>query len=119
PAHAPHHLAQRRVVEVAQARPVARVGQEQVPQPGGTRLRLQFLQQRRLLPVISLLQLRVEALLIRVDVLVHEGRQPTTVLATAPTEFEIHAAFSSPGGRLTRRRNPYPRAPDAPAAARA
>ena len=99
PAHAPHHLAQRRVVEVGQAGPVVRVGQEQVPQPGGARLRLQFLQQRRLFPVLALLQLRVEALLVRVDVLVHERAQALKVFRLLALNSKSTCRHSSWDGR--------------------
>ena len=50
--------------------------QEQIPQPGGARLWLQFFDHRDRLPAIRPVGVLVIARLIRVDVLLHEGGQP-------------------------------------------
>ena len=65
---APHDLAERRVFEVGQAGAVFAFGQEQVPQPGRARLRLQLLHDRRDLPAVARLRhLPLEDLLGRID----------------------------------------------------
>src|ERR1043166_3128014 len=65
PVHAAHDLAERRVLEVLQR-------EEEVPEAGGARFRLQLLDQLRGLPPIRG-DFVMEALLVRVDVRVHEG----------------------------------------------
>jgi hypothetical protein len=75
--HPAHDLAQRRVLEVGQSfRGALGMRQEQVPQPGGARLGLEFLDDLGRYPRVALApvfqDLLVESMLVRVDVLIHE-----------------------------------------------
>src|SRR6267378_5861372 len=99
PAHPAHHLAQRRVLEVAEPRAVGRVGQEQVPQPSRLRLLPQLLEQRGLLPAIACAALRIEALLVRIDVLIHERAETPQVVPGPCAEFEIHGVTPAVSAR--------------------
>src|SRR5438309_4665152 len=76
--HAPHDLAQRRVLEVGEPfRRPRRAWQEKIPESFGARLRLQLLDELRGHPGIAFSAVRfdllVEAALVRVDVRVHEA----------------------------------------------
>ena len=73
---AAHDLAERRVLEVGQPGAVFALGQEQVPQPRGARLRLQLFDDRRRLPAIAVVDLAMKHRLVRIDVFVHERGEP-------------------------------------------
>jgi hypothetical protein len=88
---APHDLAQGRVFEIDQARTVFALGQEQVPQPGGARLALQLLHDRRHLPAVGCLRhLPLENLLGRIDLGLHECAQPRLEAFDLVRRLEIH-----------------------------
>ena len=87
---AAHDLAQWCVLQVRQSRSVLRLGQEQVPQPGGARLGLEFVDDGQHLPRAQRLRLLDVALLFRVDVLVHEGREALLQVLHLGRGFEGH-----------------------------
>ena len=62
--------------DVGQAGAVLALGQKQVPQPRGARLRLELFDDRRRLPAIALGDLALKRRLVRIDVLVHERGEP-------------------------------------------
>jgi hypothetical protein len=70
---APHDLAERRIFEIAEASPVLRSWE--VPKAGRPRQRLQFFYNRLNAPRADVLRLPIEPLLIRIDMLLHEGEQ--------------------------------------------
>ena len=83
PVHAPHDLAQRRVLEVGQ-RAAVRLRPPQVPQAGGLRLRLELLDDRHRLPAPLASHVLVPLVLVRIDVLRHESEE---LLAAAPAPW--------------------------------
>ena len=90
---APHDLAQGRVFEIGQAGAVFALGQEQVPQPGGARLGLQLLHDRRHLPAVpGLRHLLLEDFLGRIDLGLHELAQPRREAFHLVRRFEIHSS---------------------------
>ena len=72
----PHHFAQRRVLEVGEPCTLIALGEEQVPQPGRPRERLELLDHRPHRPRAELHRLAEEAGFVGVDVLVHERLEP-------------------------------------------
>jgi hypothetical protein len=98
---APGDLGQGGVLQVGEPGPPSLVGEEQVPQPPGAGLCLQFLHDRRVeLRVAGFGHLPVVDRLGRVDVLVHELEEPSPQVLAPIAEGELH-------GRLPewRRRN--------------
>jgi hypothetical protein len=85
-------LGQRRVLQVGQPRAVlVDRRQEEVPEAALARLRLERFDDRwGAPPVIGLLDLLAEALLRRVDALVHEREQPLAQLQRRGVEGEVH-----------------------------
>src|SRR5205814_185391 len=104
PQHAPHDLAERRVLEVREPRAARRRGQEQVPQSRRLRLFLQRLDELRRLPAIAFRHLVVEARLVRIHVLVHERGEPLLQGLYLRRILEIHG--SSPFLILARDASP-------------
>ena len=94
PRHAPHDLAQRRVLGVGQPGAVPGLGQEQVPQRRGFRLGLELFDHLRRLPAIALRHLRIEARLVRIDVIVHELLQPCPQCLHFRRIVEVHVVPS-------------------------
>src|ERR1700746_78766 len=80
---------------------VGRVGQDQVPQPRGPRLLLQLGDERRPHPAIAAIELLAVALLVGIDVRVHERPEPRQVIPGLPAELKVHGLYS--------RRCPLPR----------
>ena len=88
-----HHLAKRRVFDVVEPRATMRIRQEQVPQPDGARLDLELFEDRRNLPAaFAFLQLLMIEMLVRIDMLVHEGVQPGEIILGLLAVLEIHPA---------------------------
>src|ERR1700730_18640282 len=69
PRRATHDLAERRVFEVGQTGTVLAFGQEEVPQLGRPRSRLQAFEERHRLPSVAFADLCEEGLFVRLDVL--------------------------------------------------
>ena len=86
-----HDLRKRRVLEVGEPRAVLRVGQEQVPQPEPSRLRLQLLHHGRIgVPRPGLGQLLGIHLLSGIHVLVHERDQPLLEVLGSLRRLEVY-----------------------------
>ena len=92
----PHDLAQGCIFEIAEARAVIALGQEQVPQALRLRERLQLLDDRIDLPGAEFLRLAIMPFLVRIDVRVHEGEQPALQIDDPVGFFEDH--YVSPSG---------------------
>src|SRR5207244_1324272 len=69
-------------------------------QARGARTVLQLLEQRWFQPAIALPERRLEALLVRIDVLIHERAEALQVVPGPGTEFEIHAVTPAVDARL-------------------
>ncbi|MNN37545.1 hypothetical protein D3C81_1514980 [compost metagenome] len=99
PGYPAHDLAQRGVFQVGQTlRRARRARQEQVPQAGFARQRLQFLDHLGRDPGVAGAAVGVdlfgEALLVRIDVLVEEGQQFGLHFLDLRAVFEIHVVSS-------------------------
>ena len=96
-----HDLGQRRVFEIGD--PGAMIpGQEQIPEPFAAGATFQFFQDgRSVMPMPVLHLLRVERF-DRIDVPVHEGRQPRLQLGGPRTVLEIHCPGLSLSGEPDR-----------------
>ncbi len=95
--HPPHLLREQRVGEVRQPRAailrrvvMGRGWQEQVPEPGGARPRLQLLDERDRLPALARRDLARVALDVRRHVLRHEGADPVAPGGLFRRRGEIH-----------------------------
>ena len=86
----PHDLAQRRILEVGQPGAVLQLGQEQVPQLLGAGLLLQFLENSGWLPAAAGIELLLVALLVGIDVPVHEGGELLLQRHDLGRVLEIH-----------------------------
>src|SRR5262249_18789755 len=75
PRHASHDLAQRRVLEVGEPGAPLAIGEEEVPQTLLASPNLQLLDERSGLPPVTLSQFPGVTVLVRVNVLIHEGGQ--------------------------------------------
>ena len=64
--------------------------QEEVPQPGRPRLRLQAFEERHRLPSVAFADLGEEVLLVRIDVLGHEGRDTLLQLPDLVRMLKLH-----------------------------
>ncbi len=89
----PHDLGQRRVFQVAQAGTVLRLGQEQVPQPFGAGLGLEFLHDCGGLPAVTLRDLALEYRLGGVNMGVHERCNTFTQCLDLGRIGEIHQGY--------------------------
>ncbi|MNX90551.1 hypothetical protein D3C86_1226060 [compost metagenome] len=103
PGRAAHDLAHRRVFEVRQPlRCPLGARQEQVPQPGLARQRLQFLDHLGGNPGVAGfavgLDLGVEALFVRIDMLVEKGQQPGLHVLDLGRVLELHGVSSLHSG---------------------
>src|SRR6185295_13009212 len=92
PGDAAHDLAQRRVLEVGE-RAAVRFRPPQVPQTRFSSLRFQLVDQRNGLPAALAFHVLVPLVLVRVDVLVHEGDELLTQLLDLRRVVEAHAAL--------------------------
>jgi hypothetical protein len=72
-----HDFAERCIFEIGKTRAVFALRQEQVPETLGLRQRLQFFDDWKHHPWSQLFRLAIEALLVRIDVLVHEVFEPS------------------------------------------
>ena len=89
---AAHDLRKRRVLEVGEPRAVLPVGQEQVPQPAPSRLRLQHLHHGRMgVPRPGRGQFLGIHLLGGIHMLVHEGDQTLLEVLGSPRRLEVHS----------------------------
>ncbi len=100
PGHPAHDFAQRCVFQVGQAfRSTLGMGQEQVPQAGFAGQRLEFLDHLGRDPGVAGLaiglDLGVEALLVRIDVLVEEGQQASLHFLDLGGVLELHVVSST------------------------
>ena len=77
--------------------PYSLSGRNRFHRPGGARLRLQLLDDRRRLPAIAVGDLAMERRLVRVDVLVHERGEPPLKIADLVGMVEAHGAHDSLG----------------------
>ncbi len=85
-----HDFAQRRIFEVGQSGAVLRMGQEQIPESGGLALDLDLLDDRGHFHRPDFLGFAEKALLVRINVLVHEGEQALLKIFYFLRVFEIH-----------------------------
>jgi hypothetical protein len=83
-----HHLAQRGVLEIGESCTVLRCRQKQIPEAGCPRFRLEFLHDGIDLPGPECLGFVVEAALIRINMLVHEGDEAVSKATGALRQLE-------------------------------
>src|ERR1700722_13821213 len=102
---APHDFAQRRVFQVRQARASLIIGQKQIPQAGCASFDLQFFDDPGRLPPV-VFDFVMEALLVGINMRIHEFLQAALHSLSFLVEFEAHDLRYFPvnaGGRFCRK----------------